>query len=66
MTPKEAVELGKKNNVKFIDLKFIDFPGIWQHTQIPAHRVNEALFEGQPRVRRLVAPRMAADQRPTW
>ena len=44
-TPKEALELAKKHDVKYVDLKFIDFPGIWQHTQIPATRLNEGLFE---------------------
>ena len=41
----DAPALAKKNNVQFVDMKFIDFPGIWQHTQIPAHRLTEALFE---------------------
>ena len=27
MKPKEVVEFAKKNDVKFLDLKFIDFPG---------------------------------------
>src|SRR4051812_42626853 len=45
MTPKEAIELAKKHDVKFVDLKFIDFPGVWQHTTIPAWRLDEALFE---------------------
>src|SRR5271167_3789166 len=45
MTPKEALELAKKHDVKFVDLKFIDFPGVWQHTTIPATRLTEGLFE---------------------
>jgi len=45
MKPKEVVEFAKKNEVKFLDLKFIDFPGIWQHTTVPAHRLTEACFE---------------------
>src|SRR5579859_5524835 len=45
MNAKEAVELGHKHKAAFVDLKFIDFPGIWQHTTIPANRLNEALFE---------------------
>ncbi|HEX9297116.1 MAG TPA: type I glutamate--ammonia ligase [Polyangiaceae bacterium] len=45
MKPKEVVEFAKKNDVKFLDLKFIDFPGIWQHTTVPAHRLTEACFE---------------------
>jgi glutamine synthetase len=42
---KEALELAKQHEVKYVDLKFIDYPGIWQHTTIPANRLNEALFE---------------------
>ncbi len=45
MTPKEVIELAKKNDVKFVDLKFIDLPGIWQHTTLPVWRLDEALFE---------------------
>src|SRR5947209_18503325 len=45
MKPKDVIELAKKNDVKFVDLKFIDFPGVWQHTTIPAQRLEEGLFE---------------------
>ncbi|MCC6647584.1 MAG: type I glutamate--ammonia ligase [Polyangiaceae bacterium] len=45
MTPKEVLELGKKNNAVMVDLKFIDLPGIWQHTSVPFHRLEEASFE---------------------
>ena len=45
MKPKEVVEFAKKNDVKFVDLKFIDFPGIWQHTTVPVHRLDEDVFE---------------------
>ncbi|MBK6694527.1 MAG: type I glutamate--ammonia ligase [Myxococcales bacterium] len=45
MKVKEVIELAKKNNVQFVDLKFIDFPGVWQHTTIPVSRLDEALFE---------------------
>src|SRR5262247_2436282 len=45
MKPKEVVEFAKKNDVKFVDLKFIDFPGIWQHTTVPANRLTEQCFE---------------------
>jgi len=45
MKPKEVVEFAKKNDVKFMDLKFIDFPGIWQHTTVPGHRITEQCFE---------------------
>ncbi|MBX3202005.1 MAG: type I glutamate--ammonia ligase [Labilithrix sp.] len=45
MKPKEVIELAHKNDVKFIDLKFIDFPGVWQHTTLPVARLDEGLFE---------------------
>ena len=45
MTPKEVIELAKKHDVKFVDMKFIDFPGVWQHTTIPVGRLEESLFE---------------------
>ena len=45
MSPKEVIELAKKHDVKFVDLKFIDFPGVWQHTTLPVWRLDESLFE---------------------
>ena len=45
MKAKEVLELAEKNGVKFVDLKFIDFPGVWQHTTIPVSRLGEGLFE---------------------
>jgi glutamine synthetase len=43
--PKDVVNLTKQNNIKMIDFKFIDLPGIWQHYSIPAHRMSEEIFE---------------------
>ncbi len=45
MKPSEVIQLAKNHDVKFVDLKFIDLPGIWQHTTLPVHRLNEELFE---------------------
>ena len=28
-----------------VDLRFIDLPGVWQHTSVPIHRLEEASFE---------------------
>lgn len=44
-TPKDVVKLVKDNNIKMVDFKFVDLPGIWQHYSIPAHRLEESLFE---------------------
>ncbi len=32
-------------DVEFIDLKFMDFPGLWQHFTIPVSQMNEGVFE---------------------
>ncbi|MGN6731031.1 MAG: glutamine synthetase beta-grasp domain-containing protein, partial [Candidatus Binatia bacterium] len=45
MPVKEALELAKKNKVEIVDLKFINFPGLWQHFSIPATELNAELFE---------------------
>ena len=45
MTPKEVVAFTKENKVKLIDLKFVDFPGIWQHFSVPISEFSEANFE---------------------
>ncbi len=45
MTPSDVVRLVKDNGVKMIDFKFVDLPGIWQHYSIPAHRLDESLFD---------------------
>lgn len=42
---KEAIKFAEANDAKMIDLKFLDFPGTWQHLTIPAHRLDEELFE---------------------
>jgi glutamine synthetase len=45
MKTKDVIEFAKDQGVKFVDLKFIDLPGIWQHTTIPVARLTEELFE---------------------
>ncbi len=45
MTPKDAIELGKKHGAVMVDFKFIDLPGKWQHTSIPMDQFKEGLFE---------------------
>ena len=34
-TPKEVLDLIKKEGVEVVDLRFMDFPGIWQHFAVP-------------------------------
>src|SRR5512135_2671491 len=44
--PKTAADVVKMaNGVKMVDFRFTDLPGIWQHFSIPAHSLDEGLFE---------------------
>jgi glutamine synthetase len=36
LSPKEILELIKKDDIVSVDLKFMDFPGLWQHFSVPA------------------------------
>src|SRR4051794_1841271 len=45
MTPREAIELAKKQGARLVDLKFIDLPGIWQHTTVTIAQLAESSFE---------------------
>lgn len=45
MTPSDVLELVKKNDVKVIDIRFMDFPGVWQHFSVPISELNESSFE---------------------
>ncbi len=44
MTPSEVVALAKEQNVKIVDLKFMDLPGMWQHFSIMVDELSEDLF----------------------
>jgi glutamine synthetase len=43
--PDEVIQLARKQGAVMVDLKFLDFPGIWQHTTVPVHRLTEECFE---------------------
>jgi len=45
VTPKEVLELCKAREVKIIDFKFMDFPGLWQHFSVPVSELSEESFE---------------------
>ncbi len=44
-TPKDVIKLAKDEKIKFIDFRFMDFPGLQQHFTIPATELSEELFE---------------------
>ena len=45
MTPSDVVALAKEKEVKIVDFKFMDLPGMWQHFSIPATELKEDMFE---------------------
>jgi len=45
MTKKEVLELAKEKGVKMVDIRFLDFPGIWQHFSVPLSELDESSFE---------------------
>ena len=45
MTPKEVLALIRQREVTSVDLRFMDFPDIWQHFSIPADALSEEMFE---------------------
>ena len=44
-TQLEILEIMKKENVVSVDLKFMDFPGIWQHFSVPSSQLVIDSFE---------------------
>ena len=47
MTPQDIIKLCKSKHVRFVDLRFMDFPGLWQHTTVPISEVTlESLKHG--------------------
>jgi glutamine synthetase len=44
MTPKQVLQLIKQNDIEFVDCRFMDFPGLWQHLTLPVTEVKEDSF----------------------
>jgi glutamine synthetase len=44
-TPQDVLKFAKENNAVVVDLKFIDFPGTWQHFSVPVEALGEESFE---------------------
>ena len=44
-TPKDVIDLIKDEGIEIIDLRFMDFPGLWQHFSIPIRELKEDTFE---------------------
>ncbi|MBL8865524.1 MAG: glutamine synthetase beta-grasp domain-containing protein, partial [Planctomycetia bacterium] len=45
MTPREVLAFLRERDVKAVDLRFMDFPGLWKHFTIPAEQLDESSFE---------------------
>jgi glutamine synthetase len=44
MTPEKVLAMAKENSVK-VDIRFMDFPGMWQHFTVPISELTEESFE---------------------
>ena len=45
MTPQNLLKFSKEKQVQFVDLRFMDFPGLWQHTTVPISELTLDSFE---------------------
>ncbi len=45
MTPKDVLAYAKENGAKVLDIRFLDFPGVWQHFTVPMSELDEGSFE---------------------
>ncbi len=45
MTPKDVLAMAKENDVKVVDIRFLDYPGIWQHFSVPIGELDEGAFD---------------------
>ena len=44
-TPADVIRYCKEKDIKMVDLRFMDLPGIWQHFSIPVGKLDEDVFE---------------------
>ncbi len=45
MTPKQVITTINREGIEFVDLRFMDFPGSWQHKVFSASEIKEEVFE---------------------
>ena len=45
MSPQDVLAMCRERGVKAVDLRFMDFPGLWQHFTIPVDKLEEEVFE---------------------
>jgi glutamine synthetase len=44
-TGKDVLAFAQEKGAAMVDLKFMDYPGLWQHFGVPIHELEEASFE---------------------
>lgn len=44
-TPQEMLDFIKENDIKFVDIRFTDMPGLQHHFNLPAASIDEDFFE---------------------
>jgi len=44
-TPRDIVTFIQKEKIEVVDLRFMYFPGLWQHFSVPAREMKEETFE---------------------
>lgn len=45
MTPEKVLAMAQKKGARVVDLRFLDFPGVWQHFTVPLSELDESSFE---------------------
>ena len=45
MDAKQVLKYAKENDAVMFDLRFVDWPGVWQHCSYPISELNEGVFE---------------------
>jgi glutamine synthetase len=45
MIPKEVLKFAENKGAKLLDLRFMDYPGLWQHFTVPISELTEDSFE---------------------
>jgi len=44
-TPRDIVTFIQKEKIEVVDLRFMDFPGLWHHFSVPSREMKEETFE---------------------
>lgn len=45
MDGEKIIKMIRDEKIKIVDLRFMDFPGMWQHFSVPAESIDDVVFE---------------------